>query len=150
LVINIISVGKPEKRISENIDYYIKKCSNYNKIIHLPIKDVRIKNNTEKVSEEENKILKSITEGYICVLDERGKSFNTTTFSSFLKTRIESSKDIYFIIGGAFGLGKKVFDKADILIRISDMVIQHDIALLVLLEQIYRGLTIIKGIPYHK
>ncbi len=147
----VISTGKPDKKFSVIIDNYIKKCSNFYKIQHKPTREVKIKNSSSKKREEEKLILKNInTSGFICTLDERGKAFNTHKFSNFINTRVISNQDLYFIIGGAYGLSEGIKQKAHQSIRLSDMVMQHDIALTVLLEQIYRSFTTLKGLPYHK
>lgn len=60
-----------------------------------------------------------------------------------------SSKSILFCIGGPYGHTEAVRDRADQVIRLSDLVLNHQVARVVLLEQIYRGWTIIRNEPYH-
>ena len=148
--IHVISVGKPSKNFVNIINFYKDKCSKYHKILLHHTKDVKIKDKQKKIQKEEESILNIVKNGLLCALDEKGVNFDTPAFSKFINKKINAARDIYFIIGGAYGLSEHIKNNADIKIRLSDMVMQHDIALTVLLEQIYRSLTILKGIPYHK
>ena len=148
--INVLTVGKPEKDFHPVISLYEKKCSRYFNVNLIQLRDVRIKDINGKIKEEENIILNALPAGFHCILDERGKNLNTLQFADFIKKRQENSTDLNFIIGGAYGLSQRVKDKADIAVRLSDFTLQHDVAYIVLLEQIYRALTILKNVPYHK
>lgn len=150
LKIHVISVGKPSKNFIDIINFYKDKCSKYNKIFLHHTKDVKIKDKQKKIEKEEQLILNIYKSGFLCIMDEKGKNLNTPTFTKFIDKHVNITSDIYFVIGGAFGLSENLKNKANMKIRLSDMVMQHDIALVVLLEQIYRSFTILKGIPYHK
>lgn len=150
MIIHIISIGKPAKGFDALIEKYLKKCNKYFKIKNNELKNIKIKNIETKKIEEEKSILKALGDGIICLLDETGKNYDTVKFAKFIKKHIQISKDIYFIIGGAYGVTENVKKRADYIIRLSDMTLQHDIALLMFYEQLYRAVTIIKRIPYHK
>jgi 23S rRNA (pseudouridine1915-N3)-methyltransferase len=150
LSVKIISVGKPDKIFLPIIEKYVKKCNKYFPLSHKFTRDVKSKNKDDKIKQEEREILKLAGDNVICILDEKGKSFKTCAFANFIKKHVVYKKDLCFVIGGAYGLSHEIKQKAEIAIRLSDLTMQHDIALSVLLEQIYRSFTIIKGIPYHK
>ena len=88
---------------------------------------------------------------YCCVLTERGSAFSSPEFARFLGERIlPSGRNLTFVIGGALGLSPQIYDRADLELSLSPMTLPHRLARLVLLEQIYRCLTIIRNEPYHK
>lgn len=85
------------------------------------------------------------------VLDERGKSFSSPAFARWLEEKkLRSVKNLVFFVGPAEGFAEAVRNKADFVLSLSPFTLQHELALVVLLEQIYRACTILKGEPYHK
>ena len=148
--IQVISVGKPSGSTADIVETYIKKSMRLLSVRHKVLKDIRIKDAAAKKNEEGKRIIKSLSPGIVSSLDLRGKTLDTMAFSLFIKENVIISKDINFIIGGAYGLSDEVLERSDFVIKLSDLTMQHDVALIVLFEQIYRALTIIKGIPYHK
>ncbi len=86
----------------------------------------------------------------VVLLDERGKSIKTPEFSEMLEEAKNTSENIIFIIGGSYGVDLEVMNEiSHKLLRISDFVMPHSLALLVLIEQIYRAHEIMKGSRYH-
>jgi len=85
------------------------------------------------------------------VLDERGKSFTSREFAAEVQ-RIEGHprKTCALLVGGADGLSESVRREADRLWSLSSLTFQHEMALMVALEQIYRAHTILSGLPYHR
>jgi 23S rRNA (pseudouridine1915-N3)-methyltransferase len=67
-----------------------------------------------------------------------------------MRTRQEAARDVSFLIGGAFGLDPALRDAADERLAVAPWTLPHDLARLVLLEQLYRAGTIVRGEPYHK
>jgi 23S rRNA (pseudouridine1915-N3)-methyltransferase len=117
-----------------------------------PIKPISHTNPEYIKVKETLSIIESLkkVKGRIILLDERGKSMKTREFSDMIEDAKNSSEDIIFIIGGSYGVDLEVF--ADIpheTLKISDFVMPHSLALLVLLEQIYRAYEIMKGSGYH-
>ncbi len=86
----------------------------------------------------------------VILLDEKGKSFSSKDFSSYIEKKMVSGiKELVFIIGGPYGFAKEVYDKAQQKISLSKMTFSHQMARLVFMEQLYRSFTILKGEPYH-
>ena len=85
------------------------------------------------------------------VLDERGKTLTSRAFAEEVR-RIEGNprKTCALLVGGADGLSERVRESADLLWSLSPLTLQHEMALVVALEQIYRAHTILTGIPYHR
>ena len=84
------------------------------------------------------------------ILDEKGKSYNSIDFSKFIENRmVNSSKNIIFIIGGAYGFSENIYSRSNSIISLSKMTFSHQIIRLFMVEQLYRALTIINNHPYH-
>jgi 23S rRNA (pseudouridine1915-N3)-methyltransferase len=79
-----------------------------------------------------------------------GKSLSSEQFAEFLQTAREQDRDLAFLIGGAFGLSPGVAKKSTMRLSLAPWTLPHEIARLVLVEQIYRAGTIVRGEPYHK
>jgi len=80
----------------------------------------------------------------LIALDERGREYDTERFAKLLQTPSA------FVIGGADGLSAETKAAAEVVLRLSAMTLPHAIAQLVLLEQMYRGATLLTGHPYHR
>jgi 23S rRNA (pseudouridine1915-N3)-methyltransferase len=88
---------------------------------------------------------------YIICLDHTGKEFRSEEFSEWMQARMnESISRLAFVIGGAWGLSPSLLEKATLRLSLSKMTLPHELARLVLVEQIYRALTLWKGEKYHK
>jgi len=113
--------------------------------------------NTASLSENELKlkeadiILSSIKkEDYLVSLDERGKMLNSKTLADFIQTRANaSSKQLVFLIGGAYGLHQSVIQRSDFTWSLSPLTFPHQLVRIMLAEQIYRACTIIQNEKYH-
>jgi 23S rRNA (pseudouridine1915-N3)-methyltransferase len=103
-----------------------------------------------KVGEESKMILSKLKEeDFFILMDEHGKPHDTQSFAQLLSRQEELPKRTVFLIGGAFGVSEEIKARANAKISLSTMVMNHHVALTVLLEQMYRGFTILKKIPYH-
>ena len=100
---------------------------------------------------EAAKIAKAIPPGArVVALDERGKEFTSHEFAAFLDKELEKgTREMSFVLGGAMGLDESVTGNANTVLAISRWTLTHEMARLVLLEQLYRAFTIIKGKTYH-
>ena len=104
---------------------------------------------------EEEKLLKKLESwpftgrDYVILTDERGKNLSSPEFASLLEKAQISSKNIYILIGGAYGFPEEVRKKADFIWSFSNLVFPHQIARLIVVEQIYRASAILSGSPYH-
>jgi 23S rRNA (pseudouridine1915-N3)-methyltransferase len=79
-----------------------------------------------------------------------GKSLSSEQFAELLQSAREQDRDLAFLIGGAFGLSPNVARKSTMRLSLAPWTLPHEIARLVLVEQIYRAGTIVRGEPYHK
>ncbi len=150
----LIFVGKTfDKRFESAIDDYLKRLSHY-----LPIKTTVIPavKNTKNVTEEQQKqmegllILQRVQAGDTLVLcDERGKEMRSVEFAKWLENVQQKSRKLILVIGGPYGFSPDVYNRADSLLSFSKMTFSHQMIRLILVEQLYRACTIIKGEPYH-
>ncbi|MCD6526457.1 MAG: 23S rRNA (pseudouridine(1915)-N(3))-methyltransferase RlmH [Desulfuromonas sp.] len=101
-------------------------------------------------SEAESIIAKIPRDSYVIGLDETGKRASSEKFAKKLEGHmIQGTSNICLIIGGAYGLTNDLRQRCNELLSLSDMTLTHQMARMFLLEQLYRGMTIIRGEPYH-
>src|SRR5262245_44586495 len=87
---------------------------------------------------------------YLVLLDERGKNLSSEDLAAFLQSRAnESTKNLVFLIGGAFGVDDAVFKRANFQWSLSKLVFPHQLVRLILAEQLYRACTILRNEKYH-
>lgn len=105
----------------------------------------------KKIEQEAELISKRLkTTDRLIVCDEEGKSVTSLQFSKRVESWTErTSSRTVIIVGGAFGLHQELKARATETLCLSSMVMNHEVACLVLLEQLYRAMTILKGVPYH-
>jgi 23S rRNA (pseudouridine1915-N3)-methyltransferase len=105
-----------------------------------------------KKEREISHFLKLLTkESYLIGLAEGGTSFTSEHFAGFLKGLMERGvKEIVFLIGGADGFGPGWRERCDTILSLSPLTFSHRLARLVLVEQVYRALSIINNTPYHR
>jgi len=104
----------------------------------------------DEVRRREAERLLERAQGVIVALDERGRSLTTDAFSQWVAERRDRAEDTTFVIGGAFGLDDSVRQRAKLLLSVAPWTLQHELARLILAEQLYRAGTILRGEPYHK
>ncbi len=107
---------------------------------------------TEIMKYEEKLLRSHLKKGdFLICLDRKGKHLSSLDFSRSLERwQLSGNRRICFIIGGAYGLSQQILDQSDFILSLSQMTIQHDLARIILLEQLYRAFTIMKKLPYHK
>lgn len=88
--------------------------------------------------------------GRIVALDERGENLTTEGLTRHLTAWLQDGRDTALLIGGADGLDPALKARADQCIRLSSMTLPHGLARLLLCEQLYRAVSLLKGHPYHR
>lgn len=140
--------------LAEGIDVYIRRAAHYLPVEICELPDVRT---TKALTQERQKqmegaqILGSLQPGDALVLmDERGREYTSREFARELSRRMASGlKRLVLAIGGPYGFSPEVYARADGKISLSKMTLPHEMARLMLAEQIYRAMTILRGEPYH-
>lgn len=157
--ITVIGVGRlKEKYWQAAIDEYSKRLSKYVKLDIIEVPDEKAPENLNAAEEEivkkneGERILKNIKDGaYVIALAINGKMLGSEELSEFLNERmVRGAGHIVFVIGGSLGLSKEVLDRADYKLSFSKMTFPHQMMRVILLEQFYRAVKIMKNEPYHK
>jgi len=105
----------------------------------------------ERKREEAEAILAKTQPGLLIALDERGRGLGSEAFAGRIATARDSgTAHASFIIGGADGLSEEIRDRADLTLAFGTLTIPHQIVRALVLEQLYRAMTIIAGHPYHR
>ncbi len=110
---------------------------------------VEIKDSNKEI--ESKRILETVNQSaFVCLLDVKGRSISSPELAKTIENwQNRALKDVTFVIGGAEGVTAEVVEKADYSLSLSFLTFTHEMARVVLLEQLYRAFTIIKGFPYH-
>jgi 23S rRNA (pseudouridine1915-N3)-methyltransferase len=126
-----------DPNLRASFDEYRKRLTGFTRLEVLELKEG--KNPLDYIRPGEN----------IVVLDEKGENLSSHNFAEFVKEK-EITKNIAFIIGGPDGLNPSIIEKSDLHLSLSKMTFTSQLSRLLLIEQIYRAYTIIKGMKYHK
>jgi 23S rRNA (pseudouridine1915-N3)-methyltransferase len=147
-----VAVGRPAAGpLRDAIAEYEKRAARY-----WPLEIVEVRGEPGKsltaadVRRREAARLLERATGTIVALDERGRALPTDAFARWVADRRDRAEDTSFIIGGAFGLDDSVRQRAALVLSVAPWTLQHELARLVLAEQLYRAGTILRGEPYHK
>lgn len=155
MTIKLITIGKTDsKALQSLIDEYTKRLGHYIRFELEVIPDIKkIKNLSEaqqKQKEGELILGKVQTSDTLVLLDENGKHYSSMAFSGYLQKHMNSGiKRLVFVIGGPYGFSKEVYDRAHAKLSLSKMTFSHQMVRLFVVEQLYRGFTILRNEPYH-
>lgn len=142
---SIITVGKPSFGWArEALDTYLKRLQHYTRVEHVIVREgprAQVESQMLTLSEKSLRI----------VLDERGKSLRSVELARWIEQQqMQATKRVCICIGGADGHSEAFRRSADALWTLSSFTLQHEVALVVLMEQLYRAQTILKNEPYHR
>jgi 23S rRNA (pseudouridine1915-N3)-methyltransferase len=155
----LVVVGKlKEKYLKEGISEYSKRLSRFCELQIVEVEDEQAPENLSEAQavqvkkKEAERIIKKVKEGStLIVLDLKGKKLDSEGFAEKLNSFFVSGKShITFVIGGSLGLDDEIIQKADFRLCLSDMTFPHQLARLILLEQVFRAFKILNGETYHK
>jgi 23S rRNA (pseudouridine1915-N3)-methyltransferase len=154
--LTIISVGKiGEPFLKEGFQLYGQRVQRYAplRILCIPEERIQARGKTEYICKKESQRIreKLPREGLFIALDAKGKEFSSEMFSRNLgKWMASGLKEVAFVLGGPYGLDEALKNEAHLCLSLSPMTLPHGLAKIVLLEQIYRAFTLLRGEPYHK
>jgi 23S rRNA (pseudouridine1915-N3)-methyltransferase len=147
-------VGKPRDRhLAAAISEYETRAARYWPLEVLDVREAsgRGVNVTDVRSREGERLLGRVpATARVVACDERGDRLTSAQFATLVSDARERAQDLAFIIGGAYGLSDAVRARADRTVQLAPWTLPHELARLVLAEQIYRAGTIVRGEPYHK
>lgn len=142
----ILSVGKEKDEISEDLIRHFE----VRLLRYLPVEWLYIPHDVTKEKEGEKILSLLKKEDYVVLLDEKGRDIKSEALAELIENRmVDSVRRMVFIIGGAYGASTSVIDRANYIWKLSSLVFPHMLVRVIVLEQLYRALTIIKGEKYH-
>lgn len=153
--IELIAVGKTDsKAVEQIVEQYCKRIGFYTNYTTTLLPDIK---NSKNLSCDQQKVAEGLMilkrlEGadFVVLLDEGGAQRSSVEFATWLNKRMVSGvRRLVFVIGGPYGFSPEVYAKASEKLSLSPMTFSHQIIRAIFAEQLYRCLTIIKGVPYH-
>jgi 23S rRNA (pseudouridine1915-N3)-methyltransferase len=153
--IKLVCIGKTGKDfLVAGEKEYLDRLKHYVQLERLEIPDIKNakKLSFQQIKELEGKeILSKVgISDRIFLLDERGKSYSSVTFSQFIQNQFnQGGKSIVFVIGGAYGFSDEVYSRSSGKISLSEMTFSHQMIRMIFFEQVYRAMTILNNEPYH-
>ncbi len=147
--LRVLSIGKDRSGLFQPIvDEYGGRLKHYARLELLELPESK----TPDARQREGAVLlgKLKPGEWVCALDERGQHLDSVAFAGALQKCLNLSRDAAFLIGGDEGLSDEVRARADLVLSLSKMTLPHRLARAVLMEQVYRAFTILRGEPYHR
>ena len=130
----VLAVGRLRPPFTDDVHHYRTLLGRHARVELLEVR-------------EEERVERRLPErAYLCLLDRRGQSLSSEELSGFLEQRRQSGRDLCFIIGGPRGLD---LSGVDMRLSLGPMTLPHQLARVVLLEQLFRAHKILAGEPYH-
>ena len=150
----VAAVGKPRDRhLAAAIDEYETRAARYWPLSVAEVREAsgRGVSPTETRRREGERLLERVPDGALLfACDERGDRLVSSDFATLLVQARDAARDVAFVIGGAYGLDDTVRRVAGRALQLAPWTLPHELARLVLAEQLYRAGTIARGEPYHK
>ena len=132
--LEVLAVGRLRPPFADDVAHYQKLLRRQARV---EIVEVR----------EDEALARRIPErAFVVLLDERGKSLSSEAFAAFLEERRQAGRDVVFVIGGPFGTQ---LERRDLSLSLGPLTLPHQLARVVLLEQLFRAHKILAGEPYH-
>ena len=153
--IKLLAIGKTDnKELQTLMNDYMKRLSFYVKFDMEIIADIKNAKNLSEAQQKQKEvelILSKINPtDFLILLDEKGKEFTSVGFADELQKRMNAGiKTLVFVIGGPYGFSEEVYQNAKGKISLSKMTFSHQMIRLFMIEQLYRGFTILRNEPYH-
>ena len=130
----VVAVGRLRPPFADDVQHYQKLLGRHVRLESLEVR-------------EGEQVTRRLPErAFTCLLDREGRAMDSMGFSAFIEERRREGRDLCFVVGGPFGLA---LDQADRRLSLGPITLPHQLARVVLLEQLYRAHKIIAGEPYH-
>ena len=130
----VLAVGRLRPPYADDVEHYLKLLSRHARV------------ETIEVREEERVTGRIPQRAFISLLDRGGEQFDSLSFSRFVEARRQAGRDVCFVVGGPAGLD---LERVDHRFSLGPLTLPHQLARVVLLEQLYRAHKILAGEPYH-
>jgi 23S rRNA (pseudouridine1915-N3)-methyltransferase len=130
----VLAVGRLRPPYADDVQHYLKLLARHARVEMI------------EVRQEERVAGRIPDRAYVSLLDRAGEQFDSLSFARFLEARRQAGRDVCFVIGGHLGLE---IDDVEHRFSLGPLTLPHQLARVVLLEQLYRGHKILAGEPYH-
>lgn len=151
----LLVMGKTDAAyIRAGIEEYEKRLTRYISYEMKVLPDVKNSRNMSEALQKEKEgemLLEQLqTSDFVVLLDEKGQQYTSVEFSEFLAQKmLNGIKRLVFVVGGPYGFSGAVYKRGNGRISLSKMTFSHQMVRMIFTEQLYRGMTILKGEPYH-
>ena len=130
----VLAVGKVKPPYADDVAHYERLLTRQARVVVIEVAD-------------DDAVARRIPErAYVSLLDDRGKAYDSAAFAGWLEQRRQAGRDVCFVVGGPYGSG---LDRCDHRLSLGPMTLPHQLARVVLLEQLFRAHKILAGEPYH-
>ena len=153
--IKLLAIGKTDdKNLHQFIEVYQKRLQHYIKFELEVIPDIKNAKNLSEIQQKEKEgeliLGKLQNTDQLVLLDDKGKQFTSIEFSQYLQKKMNAGiKQLVLVIGGPYGFSETVYKKSTGKISLSKMTFSHQMIRLFIVEQLYRGFSILRNEPYH-
>lgn len=150
--LHLVAVGKLRPALREVCDDYLRRLGRFAPVVEREVREAgRARSVAGQRGEEGKRILDAIPDGVgVIVLDVGGGSWSSEVLAERLDAWRLAARDQAFVIGGAVGVGADVVARADASWSLGPLTLPHELARVIVVEQLYRASTILRGEPYHK
>jgi 23S rRNA (pseudouridine1915-N3)-methyltransferase len=153
--LRFVWVGKTKRApVKQLIQEYLERVGRFAQVEVTELRDRDdVGSDARKIIDKEGEDILSRTasDPFVVALDERGRAMDSIKLAEFVERhRVTGTKQVTFIIGGHNGLSDAVRKRANLVLALSRMTLTHELARVLLIEQVYRAFTIIHDLPYQK
>lgn len=140
-----------EPYLKEGINLYLKRLAPYSKVEVVEVKEGSGAEPAQVMAQEAERILPQLgPQAFVVVLDEAGSSLGSVELSErFQKLSLSGTSHLDFVVGGAWGIAPALKQRANLKLSFSKFTFTHQMIRLLLVEQLYRAMTLVKGEKYH-
>ena len=150
----LLAVGKPRNAgLASAIEEYEKRAARYWPLTRVEVREEPAKSaSADFVRDREGERLaeRIPASATIVCCDPGGQRMESAEFATWLQRQREGARDVVFVIGGAYGLSPALLKRASLRLELAPWTLPHELARVVLAEQLYRAGTIVRREPYHK
>ncbi|HEY0779642.1 MAG TPA: 23S rRNA (pseudouridine(1915)-N(3))-methyltransferase RlmH [Gemmatirosa sp.] len=153
MAVHVIAVGRARGVLAEAAAEYERRASHYWTLRTAEVREESARSlaPAQVVAREGERLGARVPAGATLVAcDERGESWTSTRFATWLAGERDAARDVAFVVGGALGLSDDLRARAGVRLALAPWTLPHDLARVVLAEQLYRAGTLTRGEPYHK
>lgn len=149
--LTIAAVGKLRPYYREACDDYRRRLGRFGSVDEIEIREAtRLPAEQQRIREADRLVARIPTRATVIALARQGPTWTSESFATQLNGWLGAGQPLVFVIGGSHGLGEAVLDRATTTWSLGPLTLPHELARVLGYEQLYRGFTILNGMPYHK